>query len=371
MKILNGTIILSIFILNLSFNSCTKEAGIKEADKLSSADCPRLASLTTEKKETLYTVSTYAGIDLPYNNIVVDGVLCKARFGAPWGITISHDGSIYISDRFIHNIRKINNKGIVSTFAGDPVGGNYGDEDGIGTKARLCGPREIVLNKEGNLLVIDQTCNEGAIRIISPSAQVSTFISNTRDYGYQDGPLAQAKFGIFLALASGPDGSIYLYEPNNLIRKISPEGMVSTYAGQKPINDQIQRGYQDGLKENALFEGITDMTFGPDGSLYVCDYYNNKIRRITTSGHVETFADVDANSIAISENGIVFASSGQQIYKINPSGTVQIIAGNYATSEYKDGVGTQARFEYIVNLAVHKNYLYMTDGSMIRRMNIE
>lgn len=110
MKFLKVSTIISVFFLTLGFNSCTKEAGIKEAGKCSAADCPRLASLTAEKKETLYTVSTFAGSDQELNFNVVNGVLCKARFGLSSGIAIAPDGTIFISDSRIHNIRKISTK---------------------------------------------------------------------------------------------------------------------------------------------------------------------------------------------------------------------------------------------------------------------
>ena len=373
MKNLNILPIVYLFILTLGLNSCTKEAGIKEVEKLSAADCPRLASLTAEKKEILYTVSTFAGADQQYNYNVVNGVLCKARFGLLWGIAIAPDGTIYISDRQIHNIRKISTKGVVSTFAGEPVGGGFcqGGEDGIGTAALFCSPLQIVIDKAGILQVIDQT-GLNTIRKISPSAEVSTFINGfTRESGYQDGPLAEAKFEEYLRnIAVSNDGSVYLNEGNNLIRKISTNAIVSTYAGQVPVNGQPQQGYQDGPKENALFGYITDMAFGPDGRLYFCDHGNKKLLKITTAGIVETLADVAVNSIAISEKGVIFAASGQQVFEINTNGTVQIVAGN-GTSDYKDGVGTEARFRDINYMAIHKNYLYMTDGSTVRRMNIE
>ena len=371
MKILQVSTILSLFIITLGLNSCTKEAGIKEAPKLSAADCPRLASLTAEKKETLYTVSTFAGVDQLYNSRVVDGVLCKARFGLAWGIAITPDGTIYISDSGIHNIRKISTKGIVSTLAGEPRGGGFclGGDDGIGTAALFCSPFQTVIDNASNLLIIDQT--GFAIRKISSSAAVGTLISASREFGYQDGPLAQAKFNVYFRnIAISSDGSIYLNEGNNLIRKVSTNGIVITYAGQIPVNGQPQQGYQDGPKENALFGYITDMTFGPDGGLYFCDHGNKKLRKITPAGLVETLADVEVKSIAVSEKGVIFAASGQQVFQINTNGTVQIVAGN-GTSDYKDGVGTEARFRDINYMAIHQNYLYLTDGSTVRRMNIE
>ena len=380
MKSLHTSTISTIVFLTLGFYSCTKEAGIKQADNLSTADCPRLTSLTAEKKETLYTVSTFAGEnqpDLPFEGDIINGVLCKARFIRPNGIAIDPSGVIYTADQ-IHNIRKID-KGMVSTFAGSDDGGFFstGDRDGLGTAARFWSPTKIALNNDGYLYMIDQTSE--AIRKISMASEVSTYLSSyQREFGYQDGPLGQAKFDFyFICLATSSDGSIYLYEGSSLIRKISPQGIVSTYAGQIPINGQQQLGYQDGPKDNALFGGLSDMTFAPDGSLYLCDVGNKKIRRITSAGIVETVTSLTEPlpqvvyySIAISDKGIVFIANSTQVFRINPDGIAHVVAGS-EISAHKDEIGTEARFRSIKHMAIHQNYLCLTDGSTIRRMNIE
>ena len=381
MKNLSSTIILSA-LLTLAFSSCTKEAGIKQDEKLSAADCPRLAGLTAEKKEALYTVTTYAGEndpDLPLEGEIINGVICKSRFVEPCGITIKPDGIIYIADH-VANIRKIE-RGIVSFVAGNPYGAFFyvGDYDGVGMLANFYGPTKIVSSKDGYLYMIDQF--SGAIRKISAKAEVSTFIKSAfRRSGYRDGPLDQAMFADEISgIAIADNGSIFLYEGNNLIREISKEEIVSTYAGQIPTNGEVQRGYKDGPKENALFGVISDMTFAPNGSLYLCDVGNQKIRRITPMGVVETVADLlpapqplvsRDYSIAISDKGIVYIASSTQVFRIDSDGVARAVAGS-TISEYNDGVGSNAGFRFIKYMAIHKNYLYITDGSTIRRMNIE
>lgn len=377
--------VLAPLLLSIGLNSCSKEPGMKkEIKKTNAADCPRMADMATVKSSALYTVSTYAGADhlpyLPEFDYQVNGVLCNARFLTPSGIAISPDGVIYVTDDDNHNIRKIS-QGIVSFLAGEATESGIfcsGEIDGIGTGASFCSPKDAVLNKEGDLLLIDQSY--GSIRKVSPLGQVSTIISSEpREPGYLDGPLAQARFGrSFISMAIGPDGSIYLSEETKVIRRISPEGMVSTYAGQVsvPVNGEFPDGYRDGDKENALFGGISDMAFGPDGSLYLCDGGNQKIRKITPAGRVETVARLTENltrihSIAISDKGIIYIANSYQIFRIDADGTVLPVAGKHITPEHRDGVGSQARFRTIRQIATHKNYLYLTDGTTVRRMNIE
>ena len=384
MKSTKSFTLLSIFLILATFNSCKKEPEVKKVDTVSATKCPRLASLTTVKSSALYTVSTYAGADYtsdrpPFEGDIINGTLCDARFITPHGIAINPEGIIFISDE-ISNIRQIDTKGMVSTFAGKTDGSAFdnGYEDGPGSVARFSSPTKIMLHKDGYMYVIDQLSE--AIRKVSPNAGVSTLINYyPREFGYQDGPLSEAKFDRRLSsLASGPDGSIYLYETNNLIRKITPEGLVSTFAGQIPVNGEPQVGYQDGPKENALFGGVSDMTFAPDGSLYFCDRLNNKLRKITPAGMVETVTDlinplenwISQPSIAISQQGTVYLSNSSQIFRVDVDGTLQVVAGGL-TTEHKDGVGTQARFRGIKKMAIHKNYMYITDGTTVRRMNIE
>ena len=372
--------LLSIFLILATLNACKKESEVKKAEKVSATKCPRLGSLTTVKSSALYTVSTYAGADYnsdrpPFEGDIINGVLCDARFVRPHGITISPEGIIFISDE-ISNIRQIDTKGMVSTFAGKTDGSAFdnGFEDGPGTVARFWGPTEIMLHKDGYMYIIDQL-NE-AVRKVSSIAEVSTLKSSfQREKGYQDGPLSEAKFGShFNSIVSGPDGSIYLSEANNVIRKINSEGLVSTFAGQIPVNGEPQEGYQDGPKKNALFGGVSEMTFAPDGSLYFCDRVNKKLRKITPAGMVETVTELldpfSQPAIAISPQGVVYISVTSQIFRLDADGTLQLVAGS-TTSEHKDGVGTLARFREIKQMAIHKNYLYMTDGTTVRRMNIE
>ena len=354
---------ISFLTISLSYFSCTKEAGVKEVNKLSAADCPRLASLKGDKKEALYNVITFAGSSTSPRGYIEDGILCKAIFQSPHGVAVAADGTVYVSDYFAHNIRKIK-QGMVSTFAGTTNGGGYivGNNDGIGTDTRFNSPTKLILDKEGNLLLIDG--EGGGLRKISPSAQVTTIISSKRELGYQDGPLAQAKFNGFRSIATGSDGSIYLFD-NERVRKISPAGIVSTYADGKPV-----------LNQPAIFYDVSDMAMGPDGYLYICNASNYKIFIIRRAGVIETYANVrgpnnSLYSIAISDKGQIFVSSFNQIFQLNKDGTARSIAGGGNYSGFKDGVGSEARFGFIVRIVIHENYLYVTDSGTIRRIKIE
>ena len=375
MKISLKIFFLVIILFN---NSCTKDQNkIKRDDKLTASNCPRIASLTSIlKKEPLYNVITYAGAHGQFID-VVDGVLCKARFQGLYDLVVTPNGIVYVGDFFVANIRKITPAGIVSTFAGIDKGSGTErwEEDGVGTAARFSTVQNFVLNKQGDLFSIDGFGagygELGSLRKITPDANVSTLIyGGDRPIGYQDGPLSEAKIGALADITITQDGSFLIYDyDNNLIRKLSPDNMVSTYAGQKPVDGQPKRGYQDGPKENALFQEVKTMSMGPDGSLYFFD--KDKVRRITPTGMVETIATINdyLRAIVITEKGEIFIANSQKIFKL-VNGTAQEIAGNYRNT-VNDGVGLQANFNNIGQMVQYKNFLYITDGQRLRRMNIE
>ncbi len=341
-------------------------------DKIAAISCPRIAALKENKKELVYKVTTYAGANEKIE-WVVNGSLCKARFYKPSDITITPDNTFYISDMGNSNIRKITPEGTVSTFAGNPEGGDFsgGFADGVGTEAKFGAPRQTVLNKDGHMYVLDQ--GGIAIRKVSLSASVTTYLDlhSRPTGGYGDGILAEAKFRWFNTLISHPNGSLFVADVGNgLIREITTEGMVSTYAGTRPIDGIPQSGFRDGQKDQALFGNIIDMAFAPNGDLYLCDRGNKRLRKITTTGQFETVAEIDADYLTVDPEGNVYASGKTKIFKITSAGDVTVIAGS-DTPEHKDGVGTAAKFTEIRRLIVKDNYLYIADGFTIRRMTIK
>jgi hypothetical protein len=222
-----------------------------------------------------FVVTTYAGSSKGF----LDGNATTAKFNGLTSVVSDKDGIVFVVDNKNHSIRKITPDGIVTTIAGD---GFAGSKDGIGNNANFNSPVGIALGKDGNLYVADN--QNHSIRQITPDGIVSTF-AGTGAPGYKDGAAKEAQFKNPMGIAIAADGTIYISEYKNLrIRKISPVGTVSTLAGSGEI------GKADGTGIAASFNGPTGLSVGPSGNIYVADESNHLIRKITPAGEVTTIA---------------------------------------------------------------------------------
>src|SRR5687767_13042400 len=191
----------------------------------------------------------------------------QAGFADPFGIAVAADGTVYLSDAGESNrIRKITREGVVTTLAG----GSEGFADGVGPAARFHTPSGIALDANGNLYVADTGNNR--IRKVTPEGQVST-VAGGGTAGNADGPGEQARFNGPMGVAVDPNGNIFVADAyNDSLRRISPEGIVSTVSG----------GVMPGLVDDsaALFDTPCGIVVAPDGTIIVADTGNDRLRKI-------------------------------------------------------------------------------------------
>ncbi len=269
---------------------------------------------------------------------------------------------------------------MVSTIAGSLVGGIPvgGSLDGMGTAASFLYPDGIALDNNGNLFVTD---NYYQVRQITSSLAVTTIAGSTQG-GYLDGPGITARFLGASGIAADGNGNLFVVDSyNSVIRKISPAHVVSTFAGNQSAIGSISK---DGTGTAATFKYIQGIAADLNGNLFVTDGYT--IRKITPAGVVTTFAGngikgsangkgtiASFNSmagIAVDANGNVYVSDtgNDLIRKITPAGVVSTMAGN-GTRGYLDGTGTSAGFSDPVGIAVDaKGNIYVADYHVIRRI---
>lgn len=188
-----------------------------------------------------------------------------ARFGECSGIAADASGNIFVSDFDALRIRKISVDGIVTTLAGD---GRRGFVDANGEAAEFFSIGGIVFDKQGNLFVADWN----RIRKISPTGDVTTFVGGNTS-GLQDGGPSVATFTAIADIVIDGQGNLYVTDENR-IRKITPQGEVSTIAGNTS-------GYHDGDGSVAQFNGADGLGIDAQGNLYVADANNNRIRKIS------------------------------------------------------------------------------------------
>nr|MDQ5839002.1 hypothetical protein [Acidobacteriota bacterium] len=200
------------------------------------------------------------------------------RFDDPFGLTVAPDGNVYLTDAGQSNrIRKITTRGEVSTLAG----GGEGFADGAGAAASFNTPSALASDGEGNLYVADTGNNR--IRRVTPDGHVTT-LAGDGSAGFRDGPAAQAEFDAPVGVAVDKGGNVYVADTyNDRIRVLTKEGEVKTVAGAG------SPGYADGdALMSALFDTPCAVVVSDAGEVFVADTGNNRLRKITKDGQVTT-----------------------------------------------------------------------------------
>lgn len=276
-------------------------------------------------------ISTIAGNGLPGS---MNGTGVLASFYYPTGIVADALGNMYVADNYNHKIRKITPLGEVTTFAGSGV---LGSKNGNGISATFNNPYRIAIDTRGNLFVADSGNHK--IRKITPSGDVTTFAGNGVR-GFDDGIGSNSSFDGPAGLVFDSFENLYVADSNNQkIRKITPDGVVSTFAGSGNV------GAVNGTALESSFKLPSGIGIDKSNNLYIADTYNRLIRKITPEGMVSTLAgtgqigSVDGNAenasfdlpinivIDMSGNVIVADLANNKIRKISPEGIVSTIAG--------------------------------------------
>jgi sugar lactone lactonase YvrE len=228
-------------------------------------------------------VSTVAG-DPEGSAGYTDGQGAEARFNNPDAVAVDSDGNVLVADSRNHCIRKVAPDGTVSTLAGTPE--EAGCQDGPAHEAGFNGPQGVAVDQEGNVFVADT--GNGSIRKISREGAVSTLAGSAEgESGHVDGAGDTARFDDPVGLAVDADGTIVVADnENQSIRKVTPEGVVSTLAGPTASergNPRSSRtGYADGPANTARFNDLFAVAIDADGNVLVADV--DAVRMITHTG---------------------------------------------------------------------------------------
>ncbi|MBL9206613.1 MAG: immunoglobulin domain-containing protein, partial [Opitutaceae bacterium] len=198
-----------------------------------------------------------------------DGLGSAARFRSPTAVAADGLGNVLVADRGNNRIRRIAPGGMVTTLAGD----KYGRADGVGAAAQFSAPSDLVVDRSGVLFVVD----DSSIRRITPLGEVSTYAGHGHSSGFEDGPVATARFTGISGIALDATGNLFLTD-FNAIRKITSEGQVVTLGGSLDTSGLI-----DGVGGFARFNGLSGIAVDSTGSLYLADGGNSVLRKGTAS----------------------------------------------------------------------------------------
>ena len=366
--------------VNLSFNSPQGPA-VDSTGNLYIAD---YRGSTIRKITPAGVVSTLAGSTGVKGN--TDGTGSAARFLEPSAVAVDATGNVFVADSGNNVIRKITPAGVVTTFAG--TAGAPGSTDGTGTAARFNYPRGVAFDRSGNLLVTDSTNN--TIRKITTAGVVTTVAGSAGTVGSTDGAAGAARFSFPNSLAVDASGNIYVADENNgTIRVIATDGSVTTLAGLAGTTGRV-----DGTGSQARFDHPAGVALDSDGNVYVADYGNQLIRRVTRAGLVTTVAGVGGivgavdgtgysldpsllkgpAGMTVSPSGVVYiADTGNNsIRKLTAAGVLTTLAGSATGSGIVNGTAAAARFfspSAVAADAAGNVYVADTGNHLVRKIS--
>ena len=322
-----------------------------------------------------------------------DGQGAAARFKRPWGMAVDQAGNVFVADSENHRIRKITPDGLVSTLAGS----RRGHVEGTGSGAQFDTPFDVAVDETGNVFVADLGNNR--IRKVTPQGVVTTVVgSGPVDWynpGSADGPALEAKLFKPAGLARDATGNLYITElGNHVVRKLGTDGQVVTVAGGTdgafdeegvPLG-----GFAEGTGTAARFNNPIDVAVDAAGNLFVADYENFRIRKITPQQVVSTLAGSgefgyldgpgataqfsNLGGIAIDACGTVYVpdEKHERIRQVLANGQVSTLAG---TGEFgfNDGPALSAQFASPEGIALGLDgSLYVSEywGNRVRKLNL-
>lgn len=249
-----------------------------------------------------------------------NGARTGALFSGPWSIAIDTSNNFYVADSGNNVIRKIDASGNVSTFAGTPA--STGSTDGLGTNALFNHPLGVALDKSNNVYVAD--FNNNTIRKITPNGTVSTFAGSAGSSGSTDATGSSARFNGPAAVTVDTDGNVFVADNYNCtIRKITSSGAVSTLAGSP-----LAYGSVDATGSAARFRYPSGVAVDNSGNVYIADTFNQTIRKVTSGGVVTTLAGFSGSPGAADGTGTSALFSYPDGVAVDGAGNVYVADSN-------------------------------------------
>ncbi|MDR2673759.1 MAG: hypothetical protein LBC18_02560 [Opitutaceae bacterium] len=299
----------------------------------------------------------------------------------PSALTVDSGSTLYVADAAKHAIYKISNSATVALLAGMP--GSSGMTNASGSNAKFNAPSGVAIDTARDLLLVADTDNH-TIRTITATGSVGTLAGNGSP-GATNGAGAQAAFNQPAGIAVDSAGNTFVADSgNHTIRKITPAGNATTYAGQAGVS-----GTGNGAGTIARFNAPSGIAVDVAGYVYVADTGNHTIRLISPDCVVSTFAGVpgvsgtDGGATAIARfnapkgvlvdgaGAVYVADTGNALIREISSGTVHTLAGSSAGGSapqgaaLQDGVGASAWFGQPAGLAMNGDgsLVYIADGA--------
>ncbi len=294
---------------------------------------------------------------------VADGVAATStQLNSPAAVAVDALGNVYIADAYNHRVRKINTSGVISTIAGTGTGG-YGGDGAAATAAQLKTPLGIAVDNSGNVYIADS--DNSRIRKVNASGIISTIAGDgslgfTGDGGPATAAVLYKPLGVFLDNTS----NLYIADGfNQRVRRIDVAGVIATVAG----NGSFAYSGDGGSAVAAGLNSPSGVAKDAAGNIYIADKMNHCVRKVSSAGIISTFAGVDTMgysgdggqasaaklnkpmSVKVDKlNNVYICDYGNnRIRKVTPAGIITTIAGTGAVGSAGDGgPATAAQFSF-------------------------
>jgi uncharacterized protein (TIGR03437 family) len=301
------------------------------------------------------------------------GMAVSAQIGAIQGIAYDSDGGVYLSDTDHHRVRHVSTAGVIRTVAGTGTAGFAGD-GGRAASAKLNTPYGLAVSADGSLYIAD--LGNGRVRRVSPNGLISTVAGTGARAVSADGiPATAAALLSPRNVLADRAGNLYISEfEGHRIRRVSASGLISTVAGTGAAGfsgdgaaaSEAQLAYPAGL------------AMGPDGSLYVADSGNQRVRRFLVGGSIATAVGASQtlltpSAVAVDGAGQIYvADATSVVHELLAAGDWVVVAGTGTAGFSGDGAAaTSARLSNVHDVAWSSTAgLYLADGARLRRVNL-
>jgi len=256
------------------------------------------------------------------------GTATGALLETPWSVAVDGVGNLYIADTGNHVIRKVNPAGIITTVAGNGTAGYSGD-NGPATSAQLHQPEGVALDSAGNLYIAD--IYDQAIRKVNPAGIITTVAGNgTAGYSGDNGPATSAQLDGPASVAVDSADNLYIVEFNSaIVRKVNGLGIITTVAGTPLV-----AGYSgdNGPATSAQLQYPFDLALDGAGNLYIADFLNNRIRKVSVTSSVLSFSSLNVGQTG-SPQSVVVSDVGNAPLNFSPFA----ISSNFELASVSDG----------------------------------
>jgi sugar lactone lactonase YvrE len=331
-------------------------------------------------------ITIFAGAS--YNLYSGDGgPATSADLYNPFAVVVSATGEVYIADAYNNVIRVVYTNGIIDTFAGNGTAG-YSGNGGPAISAQLNRPSEVTVSSTGEIYIADT--NNNVIRVVSTNGIIDTFAGNGfAGYSGNGGPAIKAQLNFPYGVAVSSSGEVYIADTsNNVIRLVSTNGIIDTFAG----NGIAGYSGNGGPAIKAQLNLPYGVAISSSGEVYIADTFNNVIRIVYTNGNIDNFAGngtagysgnggpaISAllhvpSKVAVSPTGEVYIgdTNNNVIRVVYTNGTINTIAGN-GTAGYlgSGGPATNAELNGPTGVAISPTgAIYIADSNNNRVLNL-